>query len=258
MSWRDRAMTRPETNQMRRKCWPPRSRPCLPPKRHQPAPRCSNGDPLLIAQDGQAKASVVRAADAGDTESNAAADLVRYIELMSGARLALIFVARPVPGCPTPLPSSSAKRRWRRAPSLQQALARAAKKDPFPRADAVAQRRTGRHVLLAGNQRRIALLCRVEAAAGLRQTASRIKHQRISLRRHWRECELGEDGTRLSTVNAEGGVSGSAAPRASAGAELPASRSSDQRHHTGNSCTPCSETLAARSTECANRRSAKT
>lgn len=120
------------------------------PSAHSQIPGSPGGNDLMIVQDGQARASVVIAADAGDTEALAAADLIHYIELMSGAKLPLTVLA---PGAK--LPDGAVivigKAALLADASLLNALERAAKKRPFLQADAIALRRTGRHVLLAGN-----------------------------------------------------------------------------------------------------------
>ncbi len=51
---------------------------------------------LVIAQDGASNAVIVVAADAGPWERRAAADLAKYIAVMSGARLPIVAVADAV------------------------------------------------------------------------------------------------------------------------------------------------------------------
>src|SRR5688500_20355641 len=55
----------------------------------------SGANDLVIAQDGTTKATVVVAADAGPYEKRAAEDLVKYIEMMSGAKPELATGAVP-------------------------------------------------------------------------------------------------------------------------------------------------------------------
>src|SRR5213595_262380 len=49
-------------------------------------------DALQVVQDGRALATVYVSAAAGENEKAAAADLVKYVEMMSGARLPLMVV----------------------------------------------------------------------------------------------------------------------------------------------------------------------
>ena len=106
-------------------------------------------DELAIVQDGQAKASIVVASDAGPWEKRAAEDLVKYIELMSGAKPALVLHAAK-----SPLPDGVAIVVGRAAleadPTLQKALLSVAKPNPEIRADAIAMRRSGNKVFLVG------------------------------------------------------------------------------------------------------------
>jgi hypothetical protein len=107
-------------------------------------------DNLMIVQDGKTTASVVLAADAGEMEKTAAADLLKYVEIMSGAKLPLVTLA---PGAK--LPDGKAivigKAALAADTSLKSALDRAAKKNPFTHADAIVLRRTGSRMYVAGN-----------------------------------------------------------------------------------------------------------
>lgn len=105
-------------------------------------------EPLKIAEDGKTRAVVVVDAKAGKWEKQAAEDLVKYVERMSGAKLQLINAAAPAAAdAPLIIVGSAA---LKADPTLAQALAKVAKKDPVLRADAIALRRTGNRVLVAG------------------------------------------------------------------------------------------------------------
>lgn len=112
-----------------------------------------DSDPLLIVKEGQAQASVVVSAAGGELEKAAAADLVKYIEMMSGAKPSLLTLAASAkpPDGPAILIGSAALAADQ---SLQKALDAAAKKKPFIQADAIVLRRTGNRVYLAGNSDR--------------------------------------------------------------------------------------------------------
>lgn len=101
---------------------------------------------LAIVAEGKTNAVVVVAADAGKWEKRAAADLVHYIEQISGAKPAL---ADKEPGGDAPRIIVGAAA-LKADPTLQAALNKVAKKDPVLRADAIALRRTGNRVLMAG------------------------------------------------------------------------------------------------------------
>jgi hypothetical protein len=107
----------------------------------------------VIVQDGKALASIVISSDAGEMEKLAASDLAKYIEMMSGTRPSQVTWT---PG--TALPSGPAivigKAALAADRSLQSALDRAAKKNPLTHADAIALRRSGDRVYLAGNNDR--------------------------------------------------------------------------------------------------------
>ncbi len=107
-------------------------------------------DRLVIMRDGKPASSIVLAADAGPMEQTAAADLAKYIELMSGARLPPIALARGAK-----LPEGAVivigKAALAADTTLQEALVRAAKKKPFTHADAIVLRRSGSRLYVAGN-----------------------------------------------------------------------------------------------------------
>lgn len=105
----------------------------------------SGENDLVIAQDGTTRATVVVDVEAGPVEKEAAADLVKYIEMMTGAKPALANAA-PAGNDPVILVGSAA---LKADASLQKALDNVAKKDPLLRADAMATRRVGNRVFLA-------------------------------------------------------------------------------------------------------------
>jgi hypothetical protein len=107
-------------------------------------PLIASAADLVLVEQGKTAASIVVAADAGPWEKRAAADLARSIELMSGAKLA---TAESVGTGPQIVVGSAA---LAADPSLRDALAKVAKKDPVLRSDAIVLRRTGDRVLLAG------------------------------------------------------------------------------------------------------------
>lgn len=99
---------------------------------------------LVIVKDGKTSASVVVAADAGPFEKEGADDLVKYIEMMSGAKPALVNTI------PTGAAIVVGKAALAADASLQKALDGVKKKNPTLRADAIVMRRTGNRVYLAG------------------------------------------------------------------------------------------------------------
>ena len=110
-------------------------------------------DDLIIADASGAKATVVVAPTAGKWEKQAAADLVKYIELMTGAKPALAETAETVAAAlkaktPTLILGEEA---LKADTSLKAAIAKAAKPNPTLRADAFVVRRKGSRVFLAGN-----------------------------------------------------------------------------------------------------------
>jgi len=113
----------------------------------------SGRDDLLIADAMGARAVVVVAPTAGRWEKQAATDLVKYIELMTGAKPALADTAAAVSDAlkaKTPV-LIVGEEALKTDASLKTALARAAKPNPTLRADAFVVRRKGGRVLLAGN-----------------------------------------------------------------------------------------------------------
>ena len=103
---------------------------------------------LAIVTDGKTQAVIVVAPglDQKSWEYRAAVDLARYIEMMSGAKPALV---ETMPDAATPaLVVGSAALKAK--PDLRQRLAKVAKKKPFVRADAIVAQRDGNRVYLAG------------------------------------------------------------------------------------------------------------
>lgn len=110
-------------------------------------------DDLLVADAGGAKATVVVAPSAGKLEKQAATDLVKYVELMTGAKLALADTAETAAAAlkaKTPM-FIVGEEALKADASLKTALAKAAKPNPTLRADAFVVRHKGNRVLLAGN-----------------------------------------------------------------------------------------------------------
>lgn len=109
-------------------------------------------DVLKVVDDGKTKTVVVVDAKAGRWEKQAAADLVKYIEVMSGAKPALADTeAAAAAALKTDAPLIIVGGAALAAdPTLQQALAKVAKKDPVLRADAIALRRAANRVYVAG------------------------------------------------------------------------------------------------------------
>lgn len=107
-------------------------------------------DPLVIVQHGQAVATVIVSPEAGPNEKAAAADLVKYVEMMSGAKLPVVSYERgfALPSGPAIFIGQAA---LAQDFSLERRLRAAARKDPVVNADAIAERREGNHVYLAGN-----------------------------------------------------------------------------------------------------------
>jgi hypothetical protein len=111
------------------------------------------GEPLAIVQEGRPLATVIVSAAAGELEKAAAADLVKYVELMTGAKLPVAVLpagSRPPVG-PAILVGQAA---LAADGSLAARLRAAAKKDPVVNADAIVRRRVGDHLYLAGNNDR--------------------------------------------------------------------------------------------------------
>lgn len=116
----------------------------------------SGADDLVIADQGTSRAIVVVAATAGPNEKAGAADLVKYIEVMSGAKPVLASSEAEIADA-----LKQAKERpllilgtvaLQQAPELQKALDKVVKKNPVLGADAIVLKRAGNIVYLAGNQ----------------------------------------------------------------------------------------------------------
>jgi hypothetical protein len=108
--------------------------------------------PLAVVADGKTRAVVVVDPKAGKWEKRAAEDLVKYVGLMSGAKPALADTEAAAAAAlksdgPLLIVGGAA---LKADPTLAEALAKVAKKEPVLRADAVALRRTGNRVLIAG------------------------------------------------------------------------------------------------------------
>ncbi|MBM3979010.1 MAG: DUF4838 domain-containing protein [Planctomycetes bacterium] len=110
-------------------------------------PVASAQDVLTVAADGKTKAVVVVDAKAGKWEKQAATDLVKYIERMTGAKPALANPVVEDDGKSPVLVVGSAA--LKADPTLAAALAKVGK-DPVLRKDAIVLRRTGNRVLIAG------------------------------------------------------------------------------------------------------------
>lgn len=113
----------------------------------------SGPDDLVIAAEGKTTATILVGADAGEWEKKAAADLVLYIERMTGAKPALADTDEAAKAAltaksPLLLVGSVA---LKTEPGLKAALEKVVKKDPVIRGDAIIVRRLGNRVFLAGN-----------------------------------------------------------------------------------------------------------
>jgi len=108
----------------------------------------SGANNLAIVTAGKTQAVIVVAPglDQKTWEYRAAADLARYIEMMSGVKPALVETA-PAAGTPALLVGSAA---LKAKPELMQRLNKVAKKNPVVRADAIVALRDGNRVYLAG------------------------------------------------------------------------------------------------------------
>jgi hypothetical protein len=125
----------------------------LAPALHAQAAGPASTDTLGIVQDGRGVATVYVSAAAGELEKAAAADLVKYIEMMSGARLPLMVVPQGALA-PTGPALLVGKVALDEDPTLEGSLRSAAKKDPLINADAIVLRRRGDRIYLAGNNDR--------------------------------------------------------------------------------------------------------
>src|SRR3954447_7720114 len=102
---------------------------------------------LIIAENGSTRTTIVVRAGAGTWEQKAAADLQRYIGLMTGVQPP---IAAAIPGGNDPvlLVGESA---LVAEPGLRQALQRRQKRDALVRSDAVIVRRAANRIYLAGS-----------------------------------------------------------------------------------------------------------
>ncbi|QDU94323.1 DUF4838 domain-containing protein [Lignipirellula cremea] len=109
-------------------------------------------DELVIAQGRRAAATVVVAAEAGPNEKQAADDLVKYVEMMSGVKLPLASTPETIAQAlqskgPLLIIGQAA---LQAQPQLKAKLAGVLKKDPHLRADGIVLQRQGNRVYLAG------------------------------------------------------------------------------------------------------------
>ena len=104
----------------------------------------TGADDLVIADAGKTSATIVVSAGAGPWEKRAAQELSRAIELLSGVKVPIAAAAGSGPAIVVGAAALQAD------PSLQEALAKVAKKNPVLRADAIVLRRRGDKILLAG------------------------------------------------------------------------------------------------------------
>ena len=116
---------------------------------------------LAIAQGGASAATIVVSAQAGKWEKQAAEDLQKYIERMSGAKVALAnqpesIAAALKAATPVLIVGQEA---LKADASLATALASVAKKQPTVRADAVVVRRAGNRVFIRSEERRVGKEC---------------------------------------------------------------------------------------------------
>ena len=97
-------------------------------------------------------AVIVVSPTAGQWEKRGAADLAKYIELMAGAKPVIADTQGAIEAAlkaKTPV-FVVGEEALKAEPSLREALAKVAKKEPFLRADAIVARRLGNRVYLAG------------------------------------------------------------------------------------------------------------
>jgi hypothetical protein len=102
---------------------------------------------LVIAENGRTNATVVVAKDAGPWEKRAAADLAKYIGVMTGATPTLADPSALKADSPVFLVGKAA---LSAEPRLRESLAKVAKPNPHLRADAIAVRRERNRIYLAG------------------------------------------------------------------------------------------------------------
>jgi hypothetical protein len=113
----------------------------------------SGPNDLTIAAGGKSSAVVIVSPAAGTWEKRAAADLVTYIQKMSGAKPALADTQPTIDAAlkqagPQFLVGTVA---LDQQPALRDKLSQASKKNPVLRADAVVRQRDGQRIYLAGN-----------------------------------------------------------------------------------------------------------
>lgn len=113
----------------------------------------SGADDLVVVDAGKSTARIVVSPGAGPNEKLAAADLAKYVEIMSGARLAVAdtdaAVAEALASSEPLLIVGGAA--LAAEPSLNDALAKSLKKNPELRADGIVLARRGKRVYVAGN-----------------------------------------------------------------------------------------------------------
>ncbi|HVF09555.1 MAG TPA: DUF4838 domain-containing protein, partial [Abditibacteriaceae bacterium] len=136
---------------------------CLGPAAMAQTAGTSGVNDLVIAQGGATQATIVISSEAGKEtvtgegrratksvarrlEKQAATDLAKYIEMMTGAAPAVVNTA-PAGNAPVFLIGEAA---IKAEPSLQKSLDQAAKKNPVLEADAIVVRRTGNRIFLTG------------------------------------------------------------------------------------------------------------
>lgn len=107
---------------------------------------------LFITNQGKSEAAIVVSPSAGKWEKQAADDLAKYIELMSGVRPALANTDDAIAAAlkaSTPL-LIVGDEALKAEPALRSALTKVAKSTPILRADAIALKRSGNRVYLGG------------------------------------------------------------------------------------------------------------
>ena len=107
-------------------------------------------DALYIVRDGQTTASIVVAADAGEWEKQAATDLAKYIEMMSGAKPGILTSQELATMDMAGLFIYVGQAALTADPNLNKMLDGVKKKNPQIRVDAIAIERKGNHLFLAG------------------------------------------------------------------------------------------------------------
>ncbi len=108
---------------------------------------------LPIATGKRANAVIIASPDAGDHEKQAADDLAKYIELMTGAKLAIANTPGAIQAAlKTKTPKIVlGQQAVTLQPNLRSALNSVLKKDPYLRTDGIVLRRDGNRVYVAGN-----------------------------------------------------------------------------------------------------------